>query len=578
MISKKQSLSEKSTPLTPIRLWPGVAILLLQWFVRFGIPIIIPGAFSFGVLGGVAGGLVIVVWWAFFSRAPGIERWSAILLMIIGLVATSQIIDVSIATAGRGMFFTIYAIPVLSLAFIIWAVVSRRFSVKLRRITMVLTILIACGVWTVLRIDGITGDEGANFSWRWAETSEERLLAQEKNKTATPITTINASEKETNWLGFRGSNRDGIVNGVQIETDWSNSPPLELWRHPIGPGCSSFAVRGDLIYTQEQRGNDEIVSCYNLTTGEPVWQHRDAARFYDSHAGAGPRSTPTISGENICTLGATGILNLLNAGDGTLIWSQNIAIDNETKHSGWGITSSPLIVDSVVIIAAVGKLVSYDLATGDPRWFGNDGGDSYSSPHLKIIDGKRQILLMSGNGIISIEPISGKQIWEYKYPCESRILQPAFISDNDIMVNAGGKKGIRRISVTHESDQWKIEELWTSTRMRPDFNDFVVHKGHVFGFDGPSLACIDIDKGERKWKGGRYGGQLILLADQDLLLVLSEKGELVLVEANPNKYSELAHLRAIEGRTWNHPVLVGDILLVRNTSEMVAYKLALRES
>ena len=131
------------------------------------------------------------------------------------------------------------------------------------------------------------------------------------------------------------------------------------------------------------------------------------------------------------------------------------------------------------------------------------------------------------------------------------------------------------MAIEHRSGKWTIEERWTSTRLRPDFNDVVLHKGHVFGFDGPSLACIDVKDGKRKWKYGRYGGQLVLLADQDLLLVLSEKGKLALVEAAPDQFTELARFPAIEGKTWNHPVLVGDILVVRNSQEMVAFRLSL---
>jgi hypothetical protein len=158
-------------------------------------------------------------------------------------------------------------------------------------------------------------------------------------------------------------------------------------------------------------------------------------------------------------------------------------------------------------------------------------------------------------------------------------VQPALTADGDVLINSiamTGGLGTRRLAVAHGSSGWSVEERWTSTGLKPYFNDFVVHKGHPFGFDGSILACIDLEDGKRKRKGGRYGnGQLVLLPEQDVLLVLSEDGELVLVSATPDQFRELARLPALDGKTWNHPVLVGDVLLVRNGQEMAAFKLSL---
>jgi hypothetical protein len=170
----------EQTPQKPMRLWPGVVIVILQWLVRFAFPAVVPGptATQIGVFGGLFGGFAIVVWWAFFSRAARIDRWVAVILMIAALIATSQIIHESIETAMMGLMFIVYSIPVLSLAFVVWAVAGRHLSNGPRIATMVATIILASGFWIFLRTDGMDGEAHQDFVWRWAKTAEERLLAQ----------------------------------------------------------------------------------------------------------------------------------------------------------------------------------------------------------------------------------------------------------------------------------------------------------------------------------------------------------------------------------------------------------------
>ncbi len=559
----------------PLRLWPGVVLVVLQWLARFGVPLVLPEAMPYGVIGALFCGLALVAWWVFFSRAPWSERLGAIVLIVAAMFGTSRLIHESIATGMMGFMFVIVAIPLLSLAFVVWAVASRGLADGPRRATMVATILLACGLLTLVQTGGFTGEGDNDFSWRWAATPEERFLAQAGDE---PMALPSASavvEIGADWPGFLGPDRDGIISGVRIETDWTVSPPVELWRRPIGPGWSSFAVHGQLLYTQEQRGEDEVVACYKVSTGDPVWRHRDAARFWESNAGAGPRGTPTFSNGRVYAFGATGLLNALDASDGSVVWSRNAASDTDAKLPYWGFSSSPLVVDDLVIVAASGALVAYDFATGEPRWFGPVGGESYSSPHLLTIDGVTQILLLSGAGATSVTPTDGTLLWEHPWPGYP-IVQPALTADGDVLISLSDRSGIRRLAIAQGPGGWTVEERWTSLRLKPYYSDFVVHDGHAFGFDGSILACIDLEDGKRKWKGGRYGaGQLVLLPDQNLLLVLSEQGELVLVEAAPDQFTELARFPAIEGKTWNHPVLVGDLLLVRNGQEMVAFRLSL---
>jgi outer membrane protein assembly factor BamB len=611
------------TPRQPIRLWPGVVIGIVLVLSRYVLPLIAPDtellpiSLSFvGVMVGMLCGVATVIWWLFFSRAPWSDRLGAVALMIVALVATSRVVHESIRGGMMGMMLVIYSIPILSLALIVWAVATHRLSDWARRASLVVAILLACAPWTLVRTAGIIG-AGSEFHWRWTPTPEQRLLTRSDDKVEarSPSTTPTEILKQplsgdtftkpvdkavalpeasatakteavaiapteimpAEWPGFRGPERDSVIRGVQIKSDWSASPPVEMWRRPIGPGWSSFAVRGDLLYTQEQRGDDEIVACYRVSTGEPVWRHRDAVRFWESNGGAGPRSTPTIEGNRVYAFGATGILNALDARSGAVVWSRNIASDSARKVPDWGFSSSPLVVDDVVIVAAAGTLVGYDLATGNRRWTGPSYGGSYSSPHRATIDGVVQVLLLGGPGAISVAPATGAVLWQHEW-APGAIVQPALLADGDILVNAitaAGGVGIRRLAIAQDAGGWKIEERWTSNGLKPYFNDFVVHKGHAFGFDGNILSSIDLADGKRKWKGGRYGnGQLLLLSDEDLLLVLSEDGELALVGATPDQYKELARFPALNAKTWNHPVLIGDILLVRNGEEMAAFRLA----
>jgi outer membrane protein assembly factor BamB len=611
----------------PLRVWPGLIALAALLLARFGVKAFVPGftGFSRGMMWSFWGAGAVLLWWLLLSRARWFERVGGVALMAAGLYAAWQLRHPSMSL----LWLAGYAVPFLCLALVAGAVAARRMEGTQRRATIAGAILLACFGWMLVRTEGISGDHVLSFNWRWTASPEERLLARIGREPA-PAPTASASPATSaapvvpsaqptpsapaaaakpvpraatpvpaptaaaplpsggataDWPGFRGAERDGIVHGLRIATDWSASPPVELWRRAIGPGWSSFAVSSGRLYTQEQRGDDEIVSCYEEATGVPVWTHKDAARFFESNGGPGPRGTPTLSGGRVYTLGATGILNALDAADGRVVWSREAASDAEgtlsmggggtVKVPDWGFSSSPLVVDDLVVVAMAGQLVAYDLATGKPRWTGPKGGVSYSSPQLATIAGVPQVLLANATGLTSVAPADGKVLWEHKWR-GFPIVQPAFTADGGVLLAIASDSGTRRLAVAQAAGAWTVEERWTSPGLKPYFNDFVAHEGHAYGFDGRILACIDLANGERKWKGGRYGnGQLVLLTEQDLLLVLSEDGELALVNATPDRFTEVARVPALQGKTWNHPALAGDTLLVRNGEEMVAFRLSL---
>jgi outer membrane protein assembly factor BamB len=615
-----------------VRLTPGVIILALQWLMFFVVPAVAGDVEIFGLplaviamFAGVLGGVAALLWWVVFSRAPWLERIAAPLVMIAGILLTRQLAHESIVGAHMGVSLFFLPLPGLTAALVGWAALSRRFTFPMRTATLMVAVALACLPWTLIRTAGVISS-GSEYHWRWTPTPEARLLAATSHEpplpaalpaqpavaespvaaAAPPVSEVSAPDKSTapgapipmksiepppapatavrgraEWPGFRGPERDGVIRNVEISTDWASTPPVELWRQAVGPGWSSFAVHGDLIYTQEQRGPDELVSCYRLSTGETVWRHADAVRFWESNGGAGPRATPTLAKGRVFSFGATGMLNALDAGTGRKLWSRNVATDLNRRVPDWGFSSSPLVHDDLVVVAAAATLAAYDVSSGELRWQGPRYGGSYSSPHLLTIDGAEHIVLLGGPGALGVSPATGAVLWEHKWE-SGAIVQPAQTADGDVLVNgivATGGVGTRRLHVSREGDGWKVEERWTTNGLKPYFNDLVLHDGHAYGFDGSILAAIDLTDGRRKWKGGRFGnGQMLLLADQALLLVISEEGELALVAAQPDKFTEIARFQALDAKTWNHPVLVGDVLLVRNGEEMAAFRLPTRRN
>lgn len=591
-----------------LRLWPGVVLAVLLLLLAFVRPLIMREAHIAIILAPLALGVLISLWWIFFSRAPWTDRILAVAVMAAAGYASLFVVHPSIRGGYMGrMVPFFFAIPFLPVAIVAWAGATRHASSTVRRVALVATALLAMGFFSLFRTDGVRGGT-SDLKWRWTPTPEDRLLAQSQETPApppraagvalppSPVASAPVSEPATGkaekpavpvpvgmdvrWAGFRGGDRNSVVHGVQIQTDWAAAPPSEIWRRAIGPGWSSFAVAGDLLFTQEQRGPDEIVAAYRAATGKPVWMHKDPVRFYESNGGAGPRGTPTVRDGRVYAIGATGILNVLDAATGAVVWTRNAIADSGITLPGWGITSSPLVLDDLVVVSVSGALLGYDRASGDKRWFVKSTGGSYSSPQLATLDGVPQVLLLAGAGLTSVSPADGTVLWRNAF-AGVPIVQPAVIGERDVLFtssDAMGGLGARRLAVSHDTGGWTVEERWTSNGLKPYFNDYVIHKGHAYGFDGNILACVDLADGVRKWKGGRYGsGQVLLLADQDLLLVISEEGEIALVSARPDGFKEVAgRVPAIEGKTWNHPVVVGDRLFIRNGQEMAAFRLPAR--
>jgi outer membrane protein assembly factor BamB len=372
--------------------------------------------------------------------------------------------------------------------------------------------------------------------------------------------------------------RDGKYEETSVSTSWpANGLPV-LWRQPVGVGHSSFAVADGKAYTLEQRRGQEVVAAYDLGTGRELWTAKWNAEFRDS-TGDGPRATPTWDQGRIYALGATGELRCIDASNGSVIWGKNILSDNGADNLPWAMAASPLIVDDKVIVLPGGtsgkSVVAYNKNTGAPVWKVLNDTQAYVSPMLVELAGRRQIVVVSAARVVGLVPESGKLLWSYDWDTNNgiNVSQPIVVDQNRFFVSSGYGKGAALVEVKGSGESYTATTIWENGMMKNKFNSSVLHNGYVYGLDEGILSCLDVNTGERKWKDGRYGYGQVLLAGGHLI-VTSDKGEIALVKATPNAYTEVAKFEGLKGQTWNYPALAGGRLLVRNSNEMAAYDIS----
>jgi outer membrane protein assembly factor BamB len=548
---------------------PGsmVHIMIMMWT-----PMLALGAFA--------------LWWLFASRLAWKDRF-IILGGCAALGAAAVLVyDPSMRSMG-GMTITFNVLPIVTLVWIVWLVATMLVRWPIRRYGLLLLFALIWGYFGLVRMEGVDGTFKSKMAYRWDPTSEELFLSQSgATNAAIPSDSADAAEtlevEPADWPGFRGVDRDGCRTGVKIAIDWSAKPPRELWRHRVGPAWSSFAVVGNRAYTQEQRGDYEAVVCYDASTGSELWSHRDQTRFAEAIAGPGPRATPTFHEGKLYAQGANGQLNCLDAVTGEVVWTRDIVKDSDAKLPTWGMAASPLVAAGIVTVFAGGpegkSVLGYDAATGEIAWSAGVGEFSYCSTQLSRLAGVDQVLVSTEKGVTAFDPARGTVLWQHDWPLAggmARVVQPAVVGGSDVLIGTGFGNGTQRVHVSREGDSWKTKEIWWSRTFKPYYNDFVVHQNHLYGFDSNIFVCVNLEDGKVKWKARGYGnGEVLLLADQGLLLVLSEQGEVALLDATPDRHVELCRINAITGKTWNHPVVARGKLFVRNAEEAACYELA----
>ncbi|MFO0937007.1 MAG: PQQ-binding-like beta-propeller repeat protein [Gemmataceae bacterium] len=536
--------------------------------------------------GGMVGGWVLsilatFIWWTFFSGIRGWMRWLPPMLFLI-VVGTAAAFYPNPMLAGSVFVCAVAA----NVCWLLGAIVSYRLGRPAMKKAVPLALLVALAAVFAIRIDGTDAEIVPELSARWTKTAEQ--LAMESRSHATTSTVESVDISPSDWPQFRGRTQDSRVVGMTIRTDWTEHPPQEIWRKRIGPGWGTFSVVGDHLYTQEQRGPNEAVVCLKADSGDEVWAYETPARHDDGNAGTGPRATPTVSNGSVFAFGATGILTRLDQKTGKKIWEVDIpkATGTQAPRQFWGYASSPYVDRGLVVVfingGASGKgTAAFKVEDGSIAWTSGAGKHGYCTAHRATICGVDQILMANDQTLEAYDLPTGKILWSHAWPVRSgnRSTQPILLGNDEILFTSGYGIGTRKLKITKSGDAWNVATVWEAKTLKPYYNDAVFHNGLIFGFDDSAFVCLDPANGKIKWnEGAVYGfGQVLLLADQNLLLVMAENGTVALVRADGREYEELARFKAFDGKkTWNHPVVNRGKLYVRNGAEMACYDLGTR--
>ncbi len=472
-----------------------------------------------------------------------------------------------------------------------WFLFQSGHPTSLKR-SVAIGLLAAVGLACALfRVERVSGDLVPQLAFRWAQP-RDRLLPQVAKPAAEVAAAAAWVDTPGDFSRFLGPQGSASLEGPILDPSWESRPPEKLWRRPIGAGWSGFAACGDHAVTLEQRGDDEIVSCQSVATGDVEWTVSVPGRLDTVLGGVGPRSTPSIADGVVYATGATGWLHVIDGASGRVLWKKNVLEDlgiDAAAHGvavAWGRAGSPLVTESLVIVPGGGprqdgsatSLVAYDRATGERRWTGGAEQISYVSPQLASVGGRKIVLTVNESSVAGHDPADGTELWRFDWPGHSNsdatCSQAHVVDGGRIFVSKGYGVGAAAFELK-PGDPPTFEAVWRQPGLlKTKFTNVAIHDGHAYGLSDGILECVSLADGARRWKGGRYGqGQVLRVGG--LLLVQAESGEVVVVACLPEKPRVMGRFAAIDGQTWNNLCLTGDRLLVRNAEEAACYRLPL---
>ena len=515
------------------------------------------------------------------------------------MVAIGQIALYFIEVGGDRATSNVLMIGILNLGLLItlvWFLTDSSRSSKLR-IAVLTCLVAAAALVAVLFKVQFTGALLPRFDLRFGAPGWDALAPPTGGSRSVDL----SRETAFDFPGFLGANRDSRVQGVALATDFETSAPELLWRQPIGPALSGFAVRNGFAATLEQRlkSDDkaiEVVTLYDVDSGDLIWSRTldsDNA-FGNAIFGRGPRSTPTIDDGMVFAQSVHGIVAALDGKSGELLWQLDlrekygVSPERALELLPYGRPGSPLIRGELLLVpaggdpnGAIASILALDKRTGEVRFEGGARQISMASPTAGTLLGREQLLMVNEDWVTGHDPETGRELWAFEWEGKSAanasVSQAVAIPPDKVFTSKGYGTGAALWQLTESGGGISATQLWHKARsLRTKFTNIAIKDGYGYGLSEGVLECIEIETGERAWKHGRYGhGQLLLVGE--VLLVLTEDGEIVYIEATPERRNNvLARFQAVDGQTWNPFALAGDRLLVRNAQEAAVYRLPLR--
>ena len=370
------------------------------------------------------------------------------------------------------------------------------------------------------------------------------------------------------WPQFLGPNRDGVSAEADWNSDWSVREPLMEWRTPVGVGSASFAIVGGKLYTTGNNRDQDVVSCLDAATGKTLWQHSTPLKFDERMFDGGTAATPTVDGNRVYALSHKGHLFCLDRNLGDVIWSKHLVNDLGGKEPRWGYAGSPLVHGNLLITEPGGKgssVVALDKLSGKIVWRSGDDEASYASPISYRTKSGDRVAVMNAYGLVGLDLDDGDQLFRvrWKTSYDVNATTPLFFADKAaFFITSNYRKGAGLVGIQGDRAG---SLLYKSKSLRLKFQSAVRYGDRVFGVID-ELKCIDIGRGKEVWDHTVSGSEGNVIVAGGRLIVLSEKGELIVGNPGETKFEETGRMQVLKGRCWVLPAIANGRIYCRNNA------------